>query len=379
MVSAPKLKRAAPPSPVGKAEAPKTPGRIRVGRVSGEELSIAVRQIATMIIAGIPLARSLRVVAGAGSPAAQQVFGAMSVQVESGSTLSGSMRRHPGTFNDVFIRIVESGEVSGRMDSVLTKLADLQEKSVSLRKRVIASFTYPLVLGSTAMATLSVFIFYVLPLMQPVFHSLGVELPLATRVVLAFANAVRNPWIVWPSLVLAAALGAAGFVVYRNLYRSQEFRFWLHGMLLNLPVAGPLLQKATIARVLYTLSTLLESGVSMGPALVVVEKVAGNEVLIQRLGRARQAMVGGGGVYDSLQYSGAFPEIVLQMIRAGEESGALDAMMRRVSAMYEEEVDLALGTLAQSLEPLILIGMGVVVGFITLASFLPMVKLLSEI
>lgn len=348
-------------------------------RLSAEELCMAVRQIATMMAAGIPLARSLRVVAGGGSAALNDVFTSMSLQVEAGMAFSKAMRRHPAVFDDVFVRIVESGEVSGRMDTVLSKLADLEEKSVRLRKKLVASFTYPAVLGATALATLSVFIFYVLPLMQPVFHSLGVELPLATRMVLAFATAVRNPWIVGPSLLMAVALAAAGYVAYKNLYRSQEFRFLIHGLVLRIPIMGGLLEKSTVSRILFTLSTLLESGVSLGPSLSVVEKVAGNEVMARRMGQARKAMVAGGGVYESLQVSGAFPEMVLQMIRAGEEAGSMEIMMRRVSVMYEEEVDLALGTLATSLEPLILIGMGVVVGFITLASFLPMVKLLSEL
>ncbi len=348
-------------------------------RVSGEDLAIAIRQIATMMAAGIPLARALRLVASGGSGAIKEVFSSMSLQVESGVSFSHSMRRHPGAFDDVFIRIVESGEVSGRMDSVLGKLADLQEKSVRLRKKLIANFAYPSVLGATALATLSVFVFYVLPLMQPVFHSLGVELPLATRIVLVLANSVQNPWIVGPSLLVLAALTVAGVLAWRTLSRSADFRYQAHAFVLAVPILGGLLNKSTVARVLFTLSTLLESGVSLGPSLAVVEKVAGNEVVARRMGEARKAMVAGGGVYESLQISGAFPEMVLQMIRAGEESGNLDTMMRRVSVMYEEEVDLALGSLATTLEPLILMGMGVVVGFITLASFMPMVKLLSEI
>ncbi len=353
--------------------------KARRHRLSAEELCMAVRQIATMMAAGIPLARSLRVVAGGGSTGLSDVFTSMSLAVESGMAFSKAMRRHPAVFDEVFVRIVESGEVSGRMDAVLTKLADLEEKSVRLRKKLVASFTYPAVLGGTAMATLSVFVFYVLPLMQPVFHSLNVQLPLATRMVLAFATAVRNPWIVGPGALMTVALGVAGFVIYKNLYRSQDFRLLIHGSVLRIPILGGLLEKSTVARVLFTLSTLLDSGVSFGPALSVVEKVAGNEVMVRRMGQARKAMVAGGGVYESFQASGAFPELVLQMIRAGEEAGSMEIMMRRVSVMYEEEVDLALDTLATSLEPLILIGMGVVVGFITMASFMPMVKLLSEL
>ncbi|NMA27616.1 MAG: type II secretion system F family protein [Burkholderiales bacterium] len=348
-------------------------------RVSDEDLAVAIRQIATMLSAGIPLARALRLIAAGASGSFKDLFTSMSLQVESGVSLSHSMRRHPGAFDDVFIRIVESGEVSGRMDSVLNKLADLQEKSVRLRKKVIANFAYPSVLGVTALATLSVFVFYVLPLMQPIFHSLGVELPLLTRIVLVLANSIRNPWIIGPFFLMLLALTAAGIVVWRTLSRSQEFRYRVHYALLAVPLFGPLVEKSTVARVLFTLSTLLESGVSLGPALAVVEKVAGNEVLSWRMGQARKAMVAGGGVYESLQVSGAFPDMVLQMIRAGEESGNLDTMMRRVSAIYEEEVDLVLSSMATTLEPIILMGMGVVIGFITLASFMPMVKLISEI
>lgn len=351
----------------------------QIRKVPGEQLSVAVRQVATMTKAAIPLSRALRVISAGSQGALSEIFMTMALHVEAGASLSQAMRRHPQAFSDVFVRIVESGEVSGRMDTVLTKLADLLEKSVRLRKKVIASFTYPAVLGGTAMATLSVFVFYVLPLMQPVFHSLGVELPLATRLVLGLASVARNPWIAGPLLVVFAALATAGYVVYQQLYRSEEFRYRMHALLLKLPIVGTLAEKATVGRVLFTLSTLLESGVSLGPALTVVEKVAGNAVVARRMGRARKAMVAGGGVYESLQVAGAFPDMVLQMIKAGEESGKLEVMMRRVSVMYEEEVDLTLGTLATSMEPIILIGMGLVVAFVTLASFLPMVKLLSEL
>lgn len=352
---------------------------LRVRRVSGEALSVCVRQIATMMSAGIPLSRALRSIAKGAEGTISDIFATMSLHVESGASLSKAMRKHPKAFDEVFIRIVESGEVSGRMDTVLGKLADLLEKSVKLRKKVIASFTYPAVLGGTALATLGVFVFYVLPLMQPVFHSLGVELPLATRIVLWFASAIRNPWVVGPTLVFVVALGMAAYVVLSQMYRSPDFRYLVHGLAMKVPVLGPLLEKSTVSRVLFTLSTLLESGVSMGPALMVVERVAGNEVVSRRLGRARQAMIAGGGVFESLVVAEAFPDMVLQMIKAGEEAGALDGMMRRVAAMYEEEVDISLSTLAQSLEPIILCGMGGVVAFVTLAAFMPMVKLLSEL
>lgn len=353
--------------------------RLRLRKVSGEALSVCVRQIATMLNAGIPLSRALHSIAKGAEGVVGDIFATMSVHVDSGASLSKAMRKHPKAFDDVFIRIVESGEVSGRMDSVLTKLADLMEKSVKLRKKVIASFTYPAVLGGTALGTLGVFVFYVLPLMQPVFHSLGVELPLATRIVLGIASAIRNPYIVIPGIVFLVALSSAAWVVLSQMYRSADFRFTVHGIALKLPVLGPLIEKSTCARVLFTLSTMLESGVSMGPSLMVVEKVAGNEVMSRRLARARQAMIAGGGVFESLVVAKAFPDMVLQMIKAGEEAGALDGMMRRVAAMYEEEVDISLSTLAQSLEPIILCGMGGIVAFVTLAAFMPMVKLLSEL
>lgn len=353
--------------------------RLRLRRVSGEALSVCVRQIATMMSAGIPLSRALRTIARGAEGPLGDIFATMSVSVDSGASLSRAMRKHPAAFDDVFIRIVESGEVSGRMELVLGKLADLTEKAVKLRKKVIASFTYPAVLGGTALATLGVFVFYVLPLMQPVFHSLGVELPLATRLVLGLASLVRNPWIVGPLTVVFLALAGAAWVVLSQMYKNAEFRYLVHGLALRVPVMGPLLEKSTCSRVLFTLSTMLESGVSVGPSLVVVEKVAGNEVMARRLALARKAMIAGGGVFEALVYSQAFPDMVLQMIKAGEEAGALDRMMRKVAHLYEEEVDIALSTLAQALEPVILCGMGGVVAFVTLAAFMPMVKLLSEL
>lgn len=350
-----------------------------VRRVSGQDLSIAMRQIATMFRAGIPLARALRVV-GEGTPGvAGDIFRTMAGQVESGASLSKAMARHPQAFDGVFVRLIESGEVSGKMESVLAKVADLLEKSVRLRKKVVSSLAYPFVLGATALGTLGVFVFYVLPLMQPVFTSLGVELPLATRIVLGLASVVTNPWIAGPLSVLVLSLSAAGYVAFRVLDRSPSFRYSLHGALLRIPVLGPLLKKSTISRVLFTLSTLLDSGVSLGPALSVVEKVSGNEVLAQGLAQARKAMVAGAGVHDSLKFAEIFPDMVLHLIKAGEESGTLEMMMRRVSVIYEEEVDLALGALATSLEPLIMLGMGLVVAYVTVAAFLPMVKLVAEI
>ncbi|HXE72951.1 MAG TPA: type II secretion system F family protein [Candidatus Nitrosotenuis sp.] len=347
--------------------------------IPAEALAVYMRQLAVLLGAGVTVPAALASLARGDNPALNRVMRQLSRHVREGASLSQAMRLHPQAFSPIFINLVEAGEVAGRLEQVLSKLADLQEKGVKTRKRLQATFTYPGVLCLTSLVVLSVFVLYVLPVLQPIFLSIGVELPLATRIILALGWFVRTPYVWVPALLLAAIGLAIAVVIFQQLWLTNQFRLWLSQALFRVPVLGSILEKSTLSRVLFTLAILLESGVPMGSAISVTEKVADNEVIGRGLGRARQAMMQGAGVFQALDLQGILPTMPLQMIKIGESSGTLDLMLRKVAQMYEEEVDLALGTLASALEPLVMVFMGAVVAFVTLASFLPMVRLLGEL
>lgn len=352
---------------------------MRSPRVKTESLSVYCRQLAVMVSSGIAVNRALRFCSRGEDHNLNLVMTRVADEVESGKSVSVALAEQPRVFGNIFVALVKAGETSGSLDTALRKLADLLEKTVGMQKKVQSTLAYPAVILVVCVCVVAFFTFYIIPQMIPIFESMSVELPLPTRIMLAIANTAKNPWFTIP-LVIGLVVGVIlSFHLYQNLDKTPEIRFQVDSYLLRIPVIGPLLRLSTQARILFTLATLLDSGVSLTESLQVVERVANNEVYSRRLRWSREALLQGASVFNALESHEVFNPMALQMIKVGEETGTLAEMVRRIGMMYEEDVEHTLDQLSSLIEPLIMAVMGVVVGFITVASFLPMIQLLNSV
>lgn len=349
----------------------------RSPRVKVDSLAIYCRQLAVMVNAGIAVNRALRFCSRGEDQNLNLVMNRVAEEVEGGKSVSQAMGEQPRVFGNIFIALVKAGETSGNLDVALKKLADLLEKVVGLQKKVQSTLAYPAVILVVAVCVVAFFTFYIIPQMIPIFESMNTELPLPTMIMVWIANTMKNPWVSGPIALIAVVGSIALFNVYQNLDKAPELRYYVDQYLLRIPVLGQLFRLATQARVLFTMATLLDSGVSLAETLQVVEKVANNEVYSRRIKWAREALLQGSSVFAAFENHEVFGSMALQMIKVGEETGTLAEMVRRIGQMYEEDVEHQLDQLSSLIEPLIMGVMGLVVGFITVASFLPMVQLLN--
>lgn len=351
----------------------------RSPRVKIDSLAIYCRQLAVMVNAGIAVNRALRFCSRGEDHNLNLVMNRVAEEVEGGKSVSQALGEQPRVFGNIFIALVKAGETSGNLDIALKKLADLLEKTVGMQKKVQSTLAYPAVIFVVAVCVVAFFTFYIMPQMIPVFESMNTTLPLPTRMMMWIANTLRNPWVSGPLAVGMVVGSIMLFNVYQNLDKTPEIRYYVDQYLLRIPVVGPLFKLSTQARVLFTMATLLDSGVSLAETLLVVEKVANNEVYSRRIKWAREALLQGSSVFAALESHEVFAPMALHMIKVGEETGTLAEMVRRIGEMYEEDVEHTLDQLSSLIEPLIMAVMGLVVGFITVASFLPMVQLLNNL
>ncbi|MBT9588190.1 type II secretion system F family protein [bacterium] len=348
-------------------------------KVSYESLAVYTRQLAVMIEAGISINRALRFLTQGESQNLNLVLARVAEGVEQGKSLSKSMAEQPRVFNDTYVAMVKAGETSGGLDMALKKLADLMEKVVTMKKRVQSTFAYPAVIFVVCLAVICLFVFYILPMMLPVFLSMGVTLPWPTRVLVFVVNTARDPKVMVPIAVLLAIGIYVLITVMRNSKGTPQLKYVIDLNILKLPVVGKLLLMNDQSRVLYSMATLLDAGVSLTDVLTTLELIAGNQVLTQKLGWARRSMLDGASVYRAFEMHDAFPQTCLQMIKVGEETGNLSDMVRRIGRLYEEDVEIQLDNLASMLEPIIMAVMGSIVGFVAIAAFMPMVELLQNL
>lgn len=343
--------------------------------ISTESIAIYTRQLSVLLRSGISLPRALEIVSQGEDDRLNTVFVSTAGDVERGKTLSRSMRRFPYAFSALYLSMIEAAEVSGNLDANLDKLCEVLERTVRLQKRVQAAFVYPAAISVVALGVLGIFVYAVLPMVIPIFHGIGIELPLVTRSVLFFAALARNPFVV----LLVGMIFLASLWLAWSYSRTREGRRVVDGLMLTVPLFGDLFRKIAVARVLFTLAILMESGISLGPALRVAERAAGNFIVERGLFRAQKLVMEGESVGDALLEIGIFPYGVIKLLMAGEEAGQLPKMMMRASVMYEEEADLALSTLATLLEPLALVVVGGIVAFITVAAFMPTILLMRAL
>lgn len=342
--------------------------------ISTREIVIFTRQFATMINAGLPLVQSLDILAEqTDNPGLSRAIRAILFDVESGTTLAEAMRQHPKVFTSLYVNMVAAGEAGGILDIILLRLATFLEKNDALARKIKGAMVYPGVILTVAVLAVTILLYFVIPTFQQMFSSVGVPLPLPTRIVIGLSDILQGYW--W-AMAGAVALFA---VIVRAFYKTDAGELALDRLLLNLPVLGDLLRKAAVARFTRTLGTLVASGVSILDGLEITAKTAGNRVIHDAVMQSRTSIAGGATISGPLKDSSVFPAMVVQMIHVGEQTGGLDEMLTKIADFYDEEVDAAVETLLAAMEPIMIVFLGTVVGGMIVAMYLPIFDMISVI
>ncbi|MBA3258439.1 MAG: type II secretion system F family protein [Gemmatimonadales bacterium] len=343
-------------------------------RISTRDIVIFTRQFATMINAGLPLVQSLNILAHqTENKALREVTTKVVYDVESGNTLADAFRKHPKAFSDLYVNMVAAGEAGGILDTILLRLATFLEKSDALIRKVKGAMIYPGVIITVAAAAIAILLIFVIPTFQSMFASAGMELPLPTRIVIGMSSFLIGYW--WAMLLAA---GAAVFAV-RSYYATSNGRRQLDGWLLRAPVLGDVLRKSAVSRFTRTLGTLVSSGVSILEGLEITAKTAGNRVIHDAVMASRQSIAGGETIAAPLEKSKVFPPMVISMIAVGEQTGGLDEMLSKIADFYDEEVDVAVSALLSLMEPAMIVCLGVVVGGMVIAMYLPIFDMMNAV
>ena len=345
------------------------------GSITPADIAIFSRQLATMLKAGIPLVQAFEIVgAGHENAAMQKLIMAVKVDVEGGSALAESLAKHPLYFDDLFVNLVEAGEQAGALESLLEKIATYKEKTEAIKKKIKKAVTYPAAVLVVAFVVTIILMIFVIPAFEDLFKGFGADLPAFTRVVIDISQFIRDRG--WALAMMT------GGVIYAFLYfkkRSRPMRHFLDRMVLKSPIIGPIIQKAAIARYARTLSTMFSAGVPLVEALESVAGATGNIVYEVGVLQIRDEVATGQRLQQAMENTNLFPNMVIQMIAVGEESGSLDDMSAKVADFYEEDVDNAVDNLSSLLEPMIMSILGVLVGGLVVAMYLPIFKMGSVI
>jgi type IV pilus assembly protein PilC len=343
-------------------------------RASAKSLAVFTRQFSVMIDAGLPLVQCLEIL---GTQEEDKNFAsvilATRADVESGASLADAMKKHPKTFDPLFTNMIAAGEAGGILDTILKRLATYIEKAVKLKSQVKSAMIYPIAVIVIAAVVVGVILWKVIPTFATLFSGLGADLPLPTRIVIAMSNGLVR----YMPFVLVG-IGAAVFA-FRSYYSSPGGRRTVDSAVLKMPVLGPLMRKIAVARFCRTLSTLLASGVSILEALDITARTAGNAIVEEAIATTRKSIERGETIAQPLKETNVFPSMVVQMIGVGEATGALDTMLAKIADFYEEEVDVAVAGLLTLLEPVMIFFLGVVVGGIVIAMYLPIFDLISKL
>jgi type IV pilus assembly protein PilC len=341
-------------------------------KANEKDLAIITRQLATMIDAGLPLVQCLDILA----QQQEKKFLKSTLQdirqdVEGGSTFSAALKKHPKVFSGLYTNMVEAGEAGGILDTILNRLAAYIEKAMTLKKRVKTAMFYPATIVSVALVVVTFLLMYVIPTFEQLFAGFGASLPLPTVIVLKLSNFVQ-------AYILFIVGGLVGTVVgLRMYYRTEGGKRAIDGLLLRLPIFGTLIRKVAVAKFTRTLGTLVSSGVGILDGLDITARTAGNKVVEDAILKARTTIAQGKTIAEPLQASKVFPPMVTQMIAVGEQTGALDRMLNKIADFYDEEVDSSVAGLTSLLEPLLVIFLGVIIGGVVIAMYLPIFKLIT--
>ncbi|AQS58474.1 type II secretion system F family protein [Desulforamulus ferrireducens] len=342
-------------------------------KVKIKDLAVFCRQFATIIEAGIPILQALHILTKqAENKKLKKVLAGVVEQLEGGRTLAESLKRYQHVFPNIFISMVEAGELGGVLDQALSRLADHFEKEHDIREKVKSAMTYPVIIVCLALAAVAALLTLVLPKFITMLTDLNVELPLSTKIVMSLSNFLRDSWYLGLLGIMLTIL------VFRGFSRTPKGMLFFDSLKLKLPVFGKLTQKVIISRCCRTLSTLLHAGVPILVALEVVKKTAGNQLVSNAIAKAEESVREGLTIADPLERSGVFPPMVTRMMAIGENAGTLDYLLERVAVFYDREVNNMVLRLSSMLEPFLIITMGLVIGFIVISMLLPMLKIFSS-
>ncbi|HET7423528.1 MAG TPA: type II secretion system F family protein [Gemmatimonadales bacterium] len=344
------------------------------GRIKTRDIVIFTRQFATMINSGLPLVQSLNILAAqTENKTLREVTKAVVYDVESGNTLADALSHHPKAFSGLYVNMVAAGEAGGILDTILLRLAAFLEKNDALIRKVKGAMVYPGVIITVAAAAIAVLLIFVIPTFQNMFAGAGLELPLPTRVVIAASAFLIGYW--WAMLL---AIGGAVFAI-RSYYSTPNGRRQIDGALLRSPVLGDVLRKSAVSRFTRTLGTLVSSGVSILDGLEITAKTAGNTIIHDAVMESRNSIAGGETIAAPLEKSKVFPPMVISMIAVGEQTGGLDEMLTKIADFYDEEVDVAVSALLSLMEPAMIVILGVIVGGMVIAMYLPIFDMMNAV
>jgi type IV pilus assembly protein PilC len=342
--------------------------------IKARDVVIFTRQLATMIDAGLPIVQCLEILGQqSDNKKFRKIILEIKEEVESGSTFTDALRKHPKLFDELYTNMVAAGEVGGILDTILHRLAGYMEKAMKLIAKIKGAMIYPITIISVAVIVTAVLLIYVIPVFAELFGSFGQALPAPTQFVINLSNFT----VAYFPYMLAVAVATG--VIIRQAYQTEQGRLSIDAFLLQLPIFGDLIRKSSVARFSRTLSTLVSSGVPILDALAITAKTAGNKVVERAILRTRVSISEGKTIAEPLIESKVFPPMVCQMIAVGEATGALDAMLQKIADFYEDEVDQAVNNMTALMEPLVILFLGVVIGGLVISMYLPIFKLGSVI
>jgi type IV pilus assembly protein PilC len=341
------------------------------GKVTAEDIALFARQLATMLTAGIPMVQAFEIIGvGNDKPAVQKLVLSIKSDIETGNSLHQSLAKHPLHFDDLFVNLVEAGEHAGALEAVLDKIATYKEKTEALKKKIKKALFYPAAVLAVAVIVSVILLLFVIPQFESLFKGFGADLPAFTQFVVNLSR-----WMQDKGWLLLIVFGGMVFGFSYFYKRSRKMRQLLDKMSLQIPVVGPILKKAAIARFARTLATMFGAGVPLVEAMKSVAGATGNIVYQDAVMRMRDEIATGMRMQRAMENTGLFPNMVVQMIAVGEESGSLDEMAGKVADFYEADVDAAVDALSSLLEPMIMVILGVLVGGMVIAMYLPIFKL----
>ena len=346
--------------------------RKKPGKVSMRDIVIFTRQFSTMINAGLPLVQAMGILAEQSeNPSLREITKQVVFDVESGNTVADALRKHPSAFSELYVNMVAAGEAGGILDTILMRLAVFMEKNDALIRKVKGAMIYPGVIMTVAAGAIVVLLVFVIPTFQRMFAEAGIALPLPTQIVIGMSQALQSYW--WAVILVVVG------VVYsvKKYYATNDGKLVIDRLMLKAPVLGDVLRKSAVSRFTRTLGTLIGSGVSILDGLEITAKTSGNRVIQDAIMESRASIAGGETISAPLKKSQVFPPMVISMINVGEQTGGLDEMLTKIADFYDEEVDAAVSGLLALMEPVMIVFLGVVVGGMVVAMYLPIFDMVN--
>ncbi len=357
------------------AEKPKKALFALGGKIKDKDIVVFTRQFSTMINAGLPLVQALEILSTqVENKAFGKIIGQVKTDVESGLTYADSLKKHPKIFSELYANMVAAGEAGGILDTILNRLAAYIEKAMKLKKKVKGAMVYPAVISTVAVLVIVIIMVFVVPTFSRMFAQLGGTLPLPTRMVMGLSKFIAGTGGI---VSLVSIIAAVVFII--QFKRTEKGKKMIDFILLKLPIFGTLLNKVAVAKFTRTLGTLVSSGVPILDGLEITAKTSGNKVVEQAIMGVRKEVMGGKTIAEPIKKAKVFPPMVTHMIAVGESTGALDAMLGKIADFYDDEVDAAVTNLTAMMEPLLMVFLGTTVGFIVVAMYLPIFKLITLI